>query len=189
MPLAFDEATERPRATVDIFTPNPLARPWELEGEVIPELIRRVRSGWACVRCSGAHRVGCACLRQPVHACCLNAKQIEGRGASCMLGDMRESVRACMQACARLHARACSLPPCRTSAHVYAHASGMQACLPTMRTEFEARRAGRAGTLDAPRSWQRASKFEAGVQQAICGREQQARRNAGAGSVQHQCTH
>lgn len=183
MPLAFDEATERPRATVDIFTPNPLARPWELEGEVIPELIRQVRSGWACVRCSGAHRVGCACLRQPVHACCLNATQIEGRGASCMLGDMR--VRACVHAsmCAHAASRPAALP------HTYMrmHQACRHACPPCAPS---LKRAGRrAGTLDAPRCWQRASKFEAGVQQAICGREQQARRNAGAGSVQHQCTH
>mmetsp|Transcript_14429 Transcript_14429/g.39090 ORF Transcript_14429/g.39090 Transcript_14429/m.39090 type:complete len:380 (+) Transcript_14429:236-1375(+) len=40
MPLNFAEA-EKPKVTQDIFVPNPNARPWELEGEVIPELIRR----------------------------------------------------------------------------------------------------------------------------------------------------
>ncbi len=42
MPLDFAE-NEKPRAPVEFFITNTKARPLDLEGEVLPELIRRVR--------------------------------------------------------------------------------------------------------------------------------------------------
>jgi hypothetical protein len=42
MPLNFTE-NEKPREPVEFFVVNTKARPLDLEGEVLPELIRRVR--------------------------------------------------------------------------------------------------------------------------------------------------
>lgn len=45
MPLNFQEI-EKPKEPVEFFVKNTKARPLELEGEVLPELIRKVRCCW-----------------------------------------------------------------------------------------------------------------------------------------------